>query len=179
MVAHNPLHGSGRAELPHPALASGNNAKAHPRIRMTDASMRKPPCHVALHPSPRQMGFLAPALEHPPPDPTQCHAKVTDRHCIHRHSIIMHMAKNNRAHIGAHLRDGLVHSPTKLSLDFPKLRLPPRAHRLPKHRKPSLARLSAAVSESQEVEGLGLTLASALPVFFRMSAELNQACLFA
>src|SRR5512145_1420557 len=179
MVAHNPLHGSGHAELPHPALASGNNAKAHPRIRMTDASVRKPPSHVAFHPSPRQVGFLAPALERSPPDPTHCHAKVTDRHGIHRHRIVMHMAENNRTHIGAHLRDGLVHTPMKLGLNLPKLRLPPRAHGLPKHREPSLARLGAAVSKSQEVETLGLTLASALPVFFRTSAELNQARLFA
>ena len=28
MVAHNPFHGSGRAGLPHPALASGDNAEA-------------------------------------------------------------------------------------------------------------------------------------------------------
>jgi len=26
MIAHNPLHGSGQAELPHPALALGNDA---------------------------------------------------------------------------------------------------------------------------------------------------------
>ena len=135
--------------------------------------------NVAFHPSPRQMGFLATPFEHPPPDPTHCHAKVTDRHGIHRHRIVMHMAENNRAHIGTHLGDGLVHTPTKLGLNLPKLRLPPRAHRLPKHREPSLARLSTAVSKSQEVEGLGLTLASALPVFLRTSAELNQARLFA
>jgi hypothetical protein len=96
MVAHNPLHGSGRAGLLHPALASGNNAKAYPRIRMTDASMRKPPCNLALHPSPGQMTFLAAPFEHSPPDSSQCHAKVTDRHCIHRHSVVMHMAKQNR-----------------------------------------------------------------------------------
>ena len=28
MIAHDPLHGSGRAELPHPALASGSDASA-------------------------------------------------------------------------------------------------------------------------------------------------------
>ena len=178
MVAHNPLHGSGRAELPHPALASGNNAKAHPRIRMTDASKRKPPSHVAFHPSPRQMGFLAPAFEHSPPDSTHCHAKVTDRHGIHRHRIVMHIAEKNRAYIGAHLRDGLVHTPTKFALNLAKLRLPPRAHCLPKHHEPSLACLGAAVRKSQEVETLGLTLASALPVLFRTSAELNQTRLF-
>src|SRR5206468_4785766 len=175
MVAHNPLHGSGRAGLLHPALASGNDAKAYPRIRMTDACMRKPPCNLALHPSPGQMTFLAAPFEHSPPDSSQCHAKVTDRHCIHRHSVVTHMAKQNRAHIGTHLGHGLMHTPTKLGLDSSKLRLPPRAHRLSKHRKPSLARLSATVRESQEVKGLGLALTSALPVFFRMPAELNQA----
>ena len=29
MIAHNPLHRSGRAALPHPALTSGNNAQPH------------------------------------------------------------------------------------------------------------------------------------------------------
>jgi hypothetical protein len=34
MIAHNPLHGSGRAAFPLPALALGNNADAPQRIRM-------------------------------------------------------------------------------------------------------------------------------------------------
>src|SRR6266478_4964398 len=33
-LAGGPPHGSGRAELPHPALALGNNATAHQRMRM-------------------------------------------------------------------------------------------------------------------------------------------------
>jgi hypothetical protein len=142
---------------------------------MTDANVREPTGNSALHPSPLQMAFLAAAFEHSPPDPSQCHAKVTDRHRIHRHSVVMHMADEYRTHIGTHLGHGLMHTPTKLGLDSPKLRLPPRAHRLPKHRKPSPTSLSAAVSESQEVRGLGLALTSALPVFFRMSPKLNQA----
>jgi hypothetical protein len=28
MIAHNPLHGSGQADFPHPALALGNDAHA-------------------------------------------------------------------------------------------------------------------------------------------------------
>jgi hypothetical protein len=35
VIAHEPLHGSGRAELPHPALASGDDAEAAHWIRMT------------------------------------------------------------------------------------------------------------------------------------------------
>jgi hypothetical protein len=32
MIAHNPLHGSGRADFPHPALALGKEAHAAERI---------------------------------------------------------------------------------------------------------------------------------------------------
>jgi len=41
MIAHNPLHGSGQAELPHPALALGNDAHAAQGIGMTDSSSEK------------------------------------------------------------------------------------------------------------------------------------------
>jgi len=33
MVAHDPLHGSGQAELPHPALTSGDNAHVAQGLR--------------------------------------------------------------------------------------------------------------------------------------------------
>jgi hypothetical protein len=36
MIGHNPLHGSGRAAFPHPALALGNDAHATQGIGMTD-----------------------------------------------------------------------------------------------------------------------------------------------
>ena len=36
-LAEHPLHRSRRAALPHRAPTSGNNAKTHERIRMTDA----------------------------------------------------------------------------------------------------------------------------------------------
>jgi hypothetical protein len=38
MIAHDPLHRSGRAELPHPAPTLGEDAQAHERIGMTDTS---------------------------------------------------------------------------------------------------------------------------------------------
>ena len=44
MVTHDPLHGSGRAELPHPALASGDDAEAAQRCRPPDVSA---PAHCA------------------------------------------------------------------------------------------------------------------------------------
>jgi hypothetical protein len=41
-IAHDPLHGSGRAGFPHPALALGDNAHAPQRIGMTDRRQRQP-----------------------------------------------------------------------------------------------------------------------------------------
>src|SRR6266545_2072938 len=175
MVAHNPLHGSGRAALLHPALALGNNAKALPGIRMTNVSLRDPASHSALHLSPGYTGFLAPALKHPPPQPSHGHAKVTDRHRLHRHRVIAHIPENHRAHILPHCRNRRVHASPEFGFDFLEFALPSLAHRLPQHDESSLTGLCAAVSETQKVKGLGLCFASALPVLFRMSAKLDQA----
>jgi hypothetical protein len=41
MIAHNPLHGSGRADFPHPALALGNDAHAAQGIGMHRALSRR------------------------------------------------------------------------------------------------------------------------------------------
>ena len=38
MIAHNPLRGSGRADFPHPALTSGNDAHAAQGKRMVPCS---------------------------------------------------------------------------------------------------------------------------------------------
>src|SRR5438093_5789954 len=175
MVAHNPLHGSGRAALLHPALALGNNAKALPGIRMTNVSLRDPASHSALHLSPGDTGFLATALKHPPPEPSHGHAKVTDRHRIHRHRVIAHISENHRAHILPHCGNRRVHASPEFGFDFLEFALPSLAHRLPQHHKSSLTGLRAAVSETQKVKGLGFSFASALPVLFCMPAKLDQA----
>jgi hypothetical protein len=59
MIAHNPLHRSGRAALPHPAPALGDDAEANERIGTTDASGRQPPDDVPLHPAPWEAVSLA------------------------------------------------------------------------------------------------------------------------
>src|SRR3984893_5249719 len=48
-IAHDPLHGSGRAGFPHPALALGNNAQASQRIGMTDRRQRQPASDETPH----------------------------------------------------------------------------------------------------------------------------------
>jgi hypothetical protein len=53
MIAHNPLHGSGQAAFPHPALALGDNAHAPQRIGMTDRRRRQPASDEAPHAIPK------------------------------------------------------------------------------------------------------------------------------
>jgi hypothetical protein len=175
MVAHNPLHGSGQAVLLHPALASGNNAKALPGIRVTNTSWGNPASHSALHLSPRYAGFLATPLQCPPPDPSHSHAKVTDTDRIHRHGVITHMPQNHRAHILPHSRNRGVHALPELGFDFLELHLPSFAHRLPQHHESSFACLCTTVREPEKVKGLRFSFASALSVLFCMPAKLDQA----
>jgi len=42
MIAHDPLLGSGRADFPHPALTSGDDAQATQRKRMIHTNLRQP-----------------------------------------------------------------------------------------------------------------------------------------
>jgi len=61
LVTQRPPHRSERAALPHSALASGDDAKAYQRIRMTNTGRRKPSVHEAFHSIPNQAMFVAPA----------------------------------------------------------------------------------------------------------------------
>src|SRR5919106_271430 len=175
MVTHNPLLRSGHAALLHPAPALGNDAKAFPGIRVTDANLRKPSGNMALHPSPRQVSSLTTPFKHAPPDPTHCQSKVTDRYPIHGHSVVPHVASHHRAQVPTHLWNGLVHALPKFFFDLLQLRLPSPAHRLPQHHKLSLARLTPAMGEPKKVKGVRLSLPSLAPLLLRISAKLNQA----
>jgi hypothetical protein len=175
MVAHNPLLRSGHAALLHPAPALGNDAKALPGIRVTDANLRKPAGNMALHPSPRQVSPLTTPSKHAPPDPTHCQSKVTDRYRIHGHSVVPHVASHHRAQVPTHLWNGLVHALPKFFFDLLQLRLPSPAHRLPQHHELSLARLTTAMGEPKKVKGVWLSPPSLAPLLLRISPKLNQA----
>ena len=58
MIAHNPLHGSGQAGFPHPALALGNDAQATQGIGMTDRRQWQPAGDEAPHAIPKDAAFL-------------------------------------------------------------------------------------------------------------------------
>jgi hypothetical protein len=49
VIAHNPLHGSGVAAFPHPALALGDDAGAPQGIGMTDRRQRQPASDETPH----------------------------------------------------------------------------------------------------------------------------------
>jgi hypothetical protein len=69
MVAHNPLHGSGRAGLPHPALALGDDAQAAQWIVMVDANRREPAVNQPPHPVPGNTAVLTPPRQRVMPKP--------------------------------------------------------------------------------------------------------------
>jgi hypothetical protein len=85
MVAHNPLHGSGRAGLLHPALASGDNAKAVQGIRMIDARRRTPAVNKPPHAVPQHTDVLAAARQGAVPGPADPGSKQEERLAIHGH----------------------------------------------------------------------------------------------
>jgi hypothetical protein len=58
MIAHNPLHGSGQAEFPHPALALGEDARAAQGTGMTDGRQRQPASNEAPHTIPEDAAVL-------------------------------------------------------------------------------------------------------------------------
>ena len=69
MITHDPLHGSGRAALPHPAFASGRNGQALFRIGRNDSGRREVAGTQARHLFRGYVGGLAAALKRPPPKP--------------------------------------------------------------------------------------------------------------
>src|SRR5580692_1361388 len=176
MIAHDPLHRSGRAELPHPAPTLGEDAQAHERIRMTDLSRRKPPRNMALHAAPRQVVTLATTAQHRPPQIAHCHAKSAQRRTIHGYSVIAEVAQQDRAQVRSLFPNGSVHASPQFFVQSPQLRLPPLTHRLSQYRKVPLPGFPATVRKTQEVERLRFAVAPVSSVSFRIAAKLDNPC---
>ena len=88
MIAHNPLHGSGRAGFPHPALTSGDDAHAAQRKRMTDMRRRKPSVDQAPHPAPGNPAVLAAARKRLMPEQAYLKTEHVQRGAVHGHPVI-------------------------------------------------------------------------------------------
>src|SRR5882762_2975036 len=175
-ITHDPLHGSGRAGFPHPALALGDDAHATQRIRMTDSRQRQPARDEASHTIPEDATVLAPPRQRAMPKPSDSESKNRQRRLVHGHPVIANVSTHHRLQPLALFGDGFVHSSPKLGFHRIQLRLQPFANRLPQHRKPSIAPLlHADMRKAQEVEGLRLPFSTPLSLVDRMWTELQKA----
>jgi hypothetical protein len=130
MIAHDPLHRSGRAELSHPAPTLGYDAQAHERIRMTNTSRRKPFRDVAPQAAPWQVVTLAATTQYRPPQIAHRLTKGAQRSSVHGHAVIPEVAQQDRAQIPSLFPDGRVHASPQFFFQSSQLSLPPVAHRL-------------------------------------------------
>ena len=110
MVSHNPLHRSGRAAFPHPALASGDDAEAPERIRMTDARSGQPAANQSQHSVPPHSAILAATRERTIPESSDSEPKQGERRAVHRDTVITDVSLDHRAQPSAHYRDRVVHA---------------------------------------------------------------------
>src|SRR6266436_3136830 len=176
MIAHNPLHGSGQAALPHPALALGNDAHAAQGIRMADGRQRQPASDKAQHAIPKNAAVLAAPRQRAVPEPPYLESKEPQRRGVHGHSVISDVSTHHRLQPLAQLRNGFVHASLKLGFHLVQLRLQPFAYRLPQHRKPSIAPLLYAnMRKAEKVERLRFPFSTFPPIIDRARTELQQA----
>ena len=140
-IAHDPLHGSGRAGFPHPALASGNDAHSAQGIGMTDRGQRQPASDETPHAIPEDAAVLAPPRQRAMPIPADSEPKNRQRRLVPGHSVVAKVSPHNRPQPLALLGDGLVHSSLEFGFHLIQLRLQPFPDRLPQYRKPSIALL--------------------------------------
>ena len=174
MIAHNPLHRSQRAGLPHWALASGDDAKSPQGIGMSNARRGQPAPDEPPHPLPGDTGCLAPPPQRAVPKSPHLETERVQRRAVHRHPVVPQMPLHDRAQPPAHLRDGSVQTSLQLGFHRAELCLQPLPDRLPHHREPSIPLLPANVREAEEVERLRLPFADAPPVLGRERTELQQ-----
>jgi hypothetical protein len=174
MIAHSPLHRSGRAELPHPAPTLGKDAQAHERIRMTNLSRRKPFRDVAPQATPRQVVTLAATTQYRPPEIAHGFAKSAQCRAVHGYPVIAEVTHQDRAQIGSLFPNGRVHASPQFFFQSPQLGLPPLTHRLSQDREVSLPSLAAAMRKTQEVERLRFAVATLASILFRKAAKFDD-----
>src|SRR5437867_5342950 len=109
-ITEHPLHGSGRADFPHPALASGDDAKPPQGIGMTHAGRRQPAVNEPPHAVPGDAAGLASSRERAMPEAAYLEPKDVQRVAVRGHAVIPDVSPDNRAQPRAHYRDGVVHA---------------------------------------------------------------------
>ncbi len=97
MVAHDPLHGSGRAVFPHPALASGSDGIAALGIGMRDAHRGQPTVNGPAHTVPPYTAVLTAPRQHVMPQPAHFRPKQVERRDIEGNTVIPDVPSDYRA----------------------------------------------------------------------------------
>ena len=175
MIAHSPLHGSGQAAFPHPALTLGEDAHATQGIGMTDGRHRQPASDETPHAFPKKATVLAAPRQRAIPEPSYLEPKQPQRRSVHGHPVVSDVSTYHRSQPLAHFGDGFMHPSLKFGFHLVQLRLQPLADRLPQHRKPSIASLlDADMRKTQEVERLRFPFSTFLPVVDRERTEFQQ-----
>src|SRR5215468_3446400 len=105
MIDHDPLHRSGQAELPHPALASGRDAVALVGPGVVDADGRDPSVDVPIDSFPGDPVGLAASPKRVPPEPDHAVSKRPELRAVAGHSVITEVPVDDAAQVGALLRD--------------------------------------------------------------------------
>jgi len=174
-IADHPLHRSGRADFPHPALASGDDAKSPQGIGMTHAGRRQPAVDEPPHPVPAYAAVLAPSRQRAMPEMADLEPKDVQRVAVRGHTVIADVPSDDRAQPCADCGDGVVHAPSEFGFHRIQLCLQTLANRLPPHGETSVAPLlSADMREAEEVERFRLPESALPPVAGRVGAEFQQ-----
>src|ERR1700723_1731850 len=177
MIAHNPLHGSGQAGFPHPALALGDDAHTTQGVGMTDGRRRQPASDEAPHTIPEDAAVLAAPHQRTAPEASYLEPEQPQRRCVHGHSVVPNVSTPPPLPAFSPLGDGIVQSSLKFSSQLVQLRLQSFAHRLPQHRVHSIASLLYAdMREAEKVERLRFAISTPLPVVDRKRTKFQQAC---
>ena len=172
MITHNPLHGSGQAGFPHPALALGEDADAMQGIGMTDGRRRQPASDEAPHAIPEHAAFVATPRKRAMPEPPYLEPKNPQRVLVLGHPVIPDVPTYHRLQPLAYFRDGFMHPSLKFGFHLVQLRLQPFAYRLPQHRKPSIAPLlHTDMREAKKVERLRFPFSTPLPLVDRIRTD--------
>ena len=149
-IARNPLHGSGRAALPHPALASGDNAKPPQGIGVTNARGGQPPLDEPAHPLPGDVPCMTAPCQRAVPEPADPEPEQGYRWAVHGHAVVADVPTHDLTEPCTHHWDWVVQTPPKLGFDLAQLRLQPLPDRLPHHRESSVPLLPADMREAEE-----------------------------
>jgi hypothetical protein len=170
-----PLHGSGQAGFPHPALALGDDAYAAQGIGMTVGRQRQPASNEAPHTIPQHAAFVAAPRQRAMPEPPYLESKDPQRVVILRHSVIADVPTHHRLKPLAYFGNGFMHPSLKFGFHLVQFRLQPFADRLPQHREPSVVPLLRTdVCEAKKVERLRFPFSTPLPLVDRIRTELQK-----